>query len=83
MNKKKSETDQNFLSGLRDYHSNFDPECKGERGFINQLYTELGYDGPKYSCSFLHFPGHLEVVYNISLVQVGMLNHLTVERQEP
>ena len=25
------------------YHSNFNPECKRERGFINQLYIELGY----------------------------------------
>ena len=24
------------------YHSNFNPERKGERGFINQLYKELG-----------------------------------------
>ena len=53
------------------YHSNFNPECNRENGFINQLFTELGNNGSKYFCSFLHFSGHLEVVYNISLVQVA------------
>ena len=30
------------------YHSNFNPECNRENGFINQLFTELGNNGSKY-----------------------------------
>ena len=39
------------------YHSNSNLDCKGERGFIDQLYIELGLSGQTLDISVLYQVG--------------------------
>ena len=72
------------------YHSNFNPECKRGRGFINQLYIELGEEHaffllPAFSLVLLYFDGIVHSTFRSKFLAIyysSSTEKVHIERKE-